>query len=202
MRDLYRVLWTRHSLAGSSVYCLLLLLAIFVISGMLSGLEGSSDTGQKSSFHVLASSEDEIVLELRLPEWHASVRQTGSFQFDEVEVPGFSVLTEPGEPRIPVAYATIGIPPGVTPRLKVIEVDRIQQYSQYELAANPIAVPAMNQPSLASASEPAFMPTTGYEPATGRDFYPGEIVQMIDEGWMFSTGHFFLGERSGLFRAP
>ena len=149
---------------------------------------------------LLTSGEQAIVLELRVPAWEVSSQGVGEFQLDEIRVPGFSHTSDPGTPRLPVKFVTLGIPPGVTPQVQVLEADGPRIETGYRLAANPSPTLKMGfdletAPSIATLSGP---PQLQVEPASGDALYPAELAQIVEVGRLRSQ--FFVQIRLNPFQ--
>jgi len=141
-------------------------------------------TGAPSpGLHLLESNNEAITLELRLPDgWQVSAQKASEFELAEINVPGFSHTSDPGTPRLPVKFVTLGIPWIATPRVQVLEADGPRIETGYRLAANPspsLSFDPTTAPSLAALNGP---PAPKLEPATGDDFYPAELVQVVEVG--------------------
>ncbi len=135
-----------------------------------------------ADLRLLASSEQAIIVELRLPAWEMTSQKAGEFLLDEINVPGFSYTSEPGTPRLPVKFVTLGIPPGVEPQVQVLEADGPRTETGYQLAANPsptLSFDLETAPSIATLNE---LPQPQVEPASGDALYPAELAQVIEVG--------------------
>jgi hypothetical protein len=130
----------------------------------------------------LTSSQRAITLELEVPPWEVITREVNGLQLDELKVPGFSYILSPGTPRLPARFITLGIPPGVTPHVQVLAADGLHVEAGYRLVANPS--PFLNPesatlPSLAMLSGP---PQPPVELASGDDWFPAELAQIVEVG--------------------
>ena len=167
--------WSRWKRRGAIVFAIL----VFLVAPWQS--YGQSPAAAPD-LRLLASSEQAIVLELRVPAWEVSSQRGGEFQLDEISVPGFSHTSDPGTPRLPVKFVTLGIPPGVTPQVQVLEADGPRIETGYRLAAN--SSPSLSfdlgtAPSIAMLNGP---PQPQVEPASGDALYPTELAQIVEVG--------------------
>ncbi len=132
---------------------------------------------------VLQSDESGVTLELSLSGYSLQPdRSAGTLGAGRMllTVPGLGLLDSPGRPKLPVASTLIGLPPGASPTLRVLEASADEERSGVRLSIG---------------TEPTFR-----ENPSGRDLIPArqEIPPVLDGVW--PTGQAQLGPPFGLRR--
>ncbi|MBC8263975.1 MAG: hypothetical protein H8E47_07610 [Anaerolineales bacterium] len=171
--------WKRRSVV---IFAILALVVAPWQSYGQSPAAGAAAGASWPDLRLLTSSEQGIVLELRLPAWEVSTQKGNGVLFDEISVPGFSYTSDPGTPRLPVKFVTLGIPPGVEPQVQVLEADGPRIETGYRLAANSspmLSFDVETPPSMATLTGP---PALKVEPASGDALYPAELAQVVEVG--------------------
>ncbi len=170
--------WKRRSVV---IFAILALLAAPWQSYGQSPATGVAGT-PLPDLRLLTSGEQTIVVELRVPSWEVSAQKANGVLLDEISAPGFSYTSDPGTPRLPVKFVTLGIPPGVEPQVQVLEADGPRIETGYRLAANShptLSFDLETAPSVAALTGPPALKT---EPASGDALYPAELAQVIEVG--------------------
>ena len=73
--------------------------------------------------HLLQSSSEKLVIEVRVPEFEITQLSTDQGNCSFLDVVGFSETEKPGSPRLPVTGTMVGIPSGSQMSVQVLEDD-------------------------------------------------------------------------------
>lgn len=89
---------------------------------------------------LLSAGAEGVVLELSVPEFEVETASANEQPCQLLQVPGFAENAAPGQPRLPVRGAMLGIPANASLQIEVVETETVSLPDRYDLCpgAEPI----------------------------------------------------------------
>ena len=87
-------------------------------------LPSGTGTISEPSIHLVESSTERVVVEFRLPEYVLDETMNEQQTFTPATIPGTSLSASPGKPQLPQTSTLIGLPPGSSATIRVLDADQ------------------------------------------------------------------------------
>lgn len=159
------------------------LLRLLVVGGLLAGMtfpaqaQRGGEEGGDGGFHLLASDQQGMLLDVNTPAYHLEKNSTGEQIFI---VEGAPNLAQPGQPVLPVYSALIGVPPGATLQVEVLSDDASALPGAYQLAVQP----ARSTNTETEEKLPQLQETPAALQVERFAFYPQAVARIGAEAWI------------------
>ena len=170
---------------GLAAACLLLA----ILAGGLAladGPAGRPEVSGQPGGRVSRSDLEGVVVEVALPEFEVS----GQVACQLIEVAGWGQTARPGEPQLPLYGTMVGVPPGATVEVKVLDADQALLPGRYDICPAPTAVVDPGSPGPdgdESYAPPHLVGRELVEDATvyaTNAFYPARLAEVTDDGFI------------------
>ncbi|MCW5853733.1 MAG: hypothetical protein KIT87_26940 [Anaerolineae bacterium] len=155
--------------------------ALFCASPWLSfGQSSPAETASSGSVtRLVETTSQSIVFDINVPAWTMTQRVEGGITFDQLNVPGLTLATTPGQVELPQQYVILGIPADITPTISILEAVGEQVQSGVRLGTVSVVTPDVNYLTLAY---PTAAPTLSLVPSSGDAFTPTQLVELVEVG--------------------
>src|SRR3990172_8889207 len=140
-------------------------------------LPAPSDGAENPYFTLISADDQEIVLELKVPDFRVEERLHGGVLYQQVNIPDFGLTQEIGKPQVPVRGTLIGFPPTGGMTLEILGVSS-RVFKGYHLY--PVPRPVLDPKSGVIQQEFAIDP----EAYATDSFFPEAIVKEGFSGYM------------------
>ena len=157
---------------------------IFILS-VFCGAIFSSHTAAMSfqdgvpGMEILRSDAGGLLLELTVPNYAVQQVMVEGRTLDRLDVPGYSPLTEPGTPQLPVRSLLLGVPADADIQVRILEDDAVVLDGSFDLAAAPWPAPLESDLGTASYQ---YLP--GFDSMYAGEYYPDVPVYVESEAWI------------------
>ncbi|HNT22826.1 MAG TPA: C25 family cysteine peptidase [Anaerolineales bacterium] len=136
-------------------------------------------TGEQPGMEILHSDSAGLLVELSVPNYTVQQKMVDGLTYEQLEVPGYSLITESGVPQLPVKGLMIGVPAGAEVQINILEDDAVGLAGQFNLAAAPYPVPLEDETDTGSY---AYLPGIPFEHAG--EYYPQSPIYVGEDGWV------------------
>ncbi len=132
-----------------------------------------------ADLRLVSSGEDEIVLELTVPDLDRAVGEADGAPCDELVVAGHGYTDAAGHPRLPIRGAMVGVPPDGEVRLVILEAEAVDLPGRFQVCPVPRPIVALDEGGMPrpggfeAARDPEAYATDAYYPAA-----PAELVSI------------------------
>lgn len=162
--------------------CLALALAalLWLQPGAEARAAGPGPGQQPANLRLVSSGEDEIVLELSVPDLDRAVGEADGGPCDELVVAGYGYTDAAGRPRLPVRGAMVGVPPEGEVRLVILEAEAVDLPGRFQVC--PVARP------IVALNEEGVPRPGGFEAARDPDAYAIDAYYPVAPAELASIG--------------
>lgn len=178
------LVWPLLSTAIAFLFCAVIARRVDAQSGQVGSREQAS---RQPEIHVLATDENAVVLEVDVPELTFTRQVIGATGFDVVSVHDWGLTQEVGAPRLPMRRVLVGIPPGASVELGVLN-EVVREAGPYHVIPVPdliLQTHPLDQLGMWN-SPPRFDERFLESPAVyGTDAqYPGVVARLAEVGYI------------------
>jgi uncharacterized membrane protein len=157
-------------------------LHIFLSLGFLAGWVGVSPAAAQPApaRQVLASDATGLTLAIHTPDYEITRRERGGVPYDALTIPGETATTgEPGSPQLPSISFLVGVPPGASISLTVLQAESIPIAGKYDLPPAPTPLPLEAELTPGAMGYPRDPEGYGFD-----GDLPGELAVIASEAWV------------------